>query len=106
GNRPSLTHDSFGDPNLRETQLKEITAIAADWRYRLPRDGSPGAKFPVLYVGGQGGVFRSTDRGRTWTALPDINDAAAVAGGYLRNARLTDAARGRGNNNPQTAQPD
>src|SRR5262249_60748050 len=106
GNRPSLTHDSFGDPNLRETQLKEITAIAADWRYRLPRDGSPGAKFPVLYVGGQGGVFRSTDRGRTWTPFPDTSDGAAVAGGYLPNARVTDLDLVLGNINPQTGQPD
>src|SRR5262249_9923624 len=61
---------------------------------------------PVLYVGGQGGVFRSTDRGRTWTPFPDTSDGAAVAGGYLPNARVTDLDLVLGNINPQTGQPD
>jgi hypothetical protein len=79
----SLTHSLF----LNQTQsgprmLKGTTgldALAVDWRTSVP----------TLYVGGDGGVFRSLDLGKTWTFFPDVNDGAAINGGYLPNAKVT-----------------
>lgn len=103
GNLFNITHDPFGDSRLRETRLKEAFALAADWRYA---DGAPNRRIPVLYVGGEGGVFRSSDRGRTWRAFPDTGDGSPVAGGYLPNAKVTDLDLVLGNVNPTTGKSD
>jgi hypothetical protein len=73
---------------------------------------------PTLYVGGEGGVYRSRDNGRDWTVFPDTvsasqtdadggpGDGSPVPGGYLPNAHITDLSLSVGNLNPQTGQPD
>src|SRR5262249_34218316 len=41
-------------------------------------------------VGGEGGVFRSTDGGANWFYFPDVaHQGAPVDGGYLPNAHVT-----------------
>jgi hypothetical protein len=58
---------------------------------------------PVLYVGGEGGVYRSTSKGRLWTNYPDLSDyGAPQEGGYLPNAHVTDLDMALGNFNSQT----
>ena len=44
---------------------------------------------PVLYVAGQGGVYRSLDQGTTWTYFPDQStDGAAHNGGDQPTAQV------------------
>jgi len=111
GNLFQLTHDSFGDPNLREAQLRNIQALVADWRYVIP--DTPGATsgptHPMLYVAGNGGVYRSTDKGQTWAPFPSP-EAGSVnnfpvppgVGGGLPNAEVTDLDLSTGNVDPTT----
>src|SRR5262249_4443059 len=62
-----------------------------------------GPVHPVLYVGGEGGVFRSLDKGRSWYIFPSIaNDGAPADGGYLPNAEVTRLELSLGNVNPTT----
>src|SRR5207253_8947316 len=73
--------------------LNYLTAIVADWRFQVPDSASnpTGPAHPYLYVGGEGGVFRSTDNGKTWTIFPNVAvDGAPVDGGYLPMAHVTD----------------
>jgi subtilisin-like proprotein convertase family protein len=106
GNIFTLTHNSFGDPNLVETQLKTITALAADWRYFFP-DTIGATTHPVLFVGGEGGVYRSLDKGVTWSLFPDtVVDGGPVPGGFMPNAHITDLDLALGNVDPTNGQPD
>ncbi len=58
---------------------------------------------PVLYVAGEGGVFRSINKGVTWTYYPNVaDDGAAQEGGYLPNANVTSLDLVLGNVNPTT----
>ncbi len=105
----------FGDPRLSDTQLKDgrLTALQVDWRYAIPDDPSqppttadPALTHPVLYVGGEGGVYRSLDDGRTWRRFPDVAlDGAPQDGGLLPNAQVTDLDLSLGNINPTTGRP-
>jgi subtilisin-like proprotein convertase family protein len=108
GNLFSLTHVPFGDPNLTEPQLGYLSAIVADWRYVIPDDPNnpTGPTHPALYVGGEGGVYRSLDKGTTWTPFPDVADGSPVQGGYLPNAHVTDLQLSVGNLDPLTGKPD
>ena len=147
GNLVTLTKAIFNDPNpgprtglpaaLRTTGgqgnavyggLSGINTIAADWRYAIPVDPADPSKgsFPVLYVGGVGGVFRSLDQGATWVVYPagttvtetrvtDATDPAnpvttttsevIPAGGYLPSVEVTQLTLSLGNIDPNTGQP-
>lgn len=122
GNLFSLRKEIFGDINFtfpedpsqafpRGVRNFSLTSIAADWRYAIP-DGS-GGTYPVLYIAGEGGVFRSVNRGGTWTFFPNdssediaFGDGAQVQGGYLPNAQITDLDLALGNIDPATGLPD
>src|SRR5207302_6163680 len=78
GNVFALQNNVFGDPTLASNILSTsatlpsalgLTSIQADWRFAIPDNpANPiGPKHPVLYNGGDGGVFRSLDRGVSWT---------------------------------------
>jgi subtilisin-like proprotein convertase family protein/photosystem II stability/assembly factor-like uncharacterized protein len=118
GNLFSITHPLFGPfadaTQLVGTQLAYLDAIVADWRYAIPNNAAelmtpstpPGPTHPVLYVAGEGGVYRSIDLGQTWTLFPDVADnGAPVDGGYLPNAHVTDLGVSLGNVNPTTGYP-
>jgi|GEM_PF-561561 len=83
----------FGDMSQLQTQLADIMSMAVDWRYVIPdtTDNLNSAPHPMLYVAGQGGVFRSTDLGSTWTDFPNQSfDGSPADGGYLPNVKVTD----------------
>src|SRR5207248_1784455 len=103
GNLGTITHGIFAPLNekggnatlLQETQAGYLEALQADWRYAIPDNpsqiGVPPTGLvpthPILYVGGEGGVYRSLDGGRNWTLFPDIAiDGAKFEGGLLPNA--------------------
>jgi subtilisin-like proprotein convertase family protein len=110
GGLVNLQHQAFGDPLFTEPAVKdgELHALAVDWRYRLP-DAS-GTLRPVLYVAGNGGVFRSIDQGQNWTPFPDNipssdpGDFSPTDSGYLPNVRVTDLDLSLGFINPDTGQ--
>lgn len=109
GNLFKLTHNSFNDPALPETLLRYATTMVADWRFSIPDNPAlpSGPVHPVLYVGGEGGVFRSTDKGKTWALYPSIaTEGASRDGGYLPDAHVTQLELGTGNINPTTGRPD
>ncbi len=90
----------------------QITSLAVDWRYQIPEDpNNPNSpKHPVLYVGGNAGVFRSINNGLSgtaanpgWQLYPDLaHNGAPQEGGYLPNVRVTDLDLMLGYLNPQT----
>jgi subtilisin-like proprotein convertase family protein len=109
GNLFQITHNLFTPFNdstqLVGPQLASLTSIQADWRYAIPV-GS-GNLPPILYVGGQGGVFRSEDGGQSWTSFPNsADDNAPQDGGFLPNADVTDLQLATGNIDPTTGRPD
>jgi subtilisin-like proprotein convertase family protein len=98
----SLTRGNFGNTSDPIQTLKYLTSIAVDWRYAIP-NSSGGGTHPVLYVAGNGGVFRSLDQGKTWTYYPDVTSDGAVAeGGNLPNATVTSLTLVLGDVNPAT----
>ncbi|MCY2953695.1 MAG: proprotein convertase P-domain-containing protein [Planctomycetota bacterium] len=108
-NTTGLLHDPFGDLQLRQQRVTEITSVQADWRYAIPDNPSDPASptHPVLYVGTNAGVYRSLDGGKTWTPFPDIAlDGAAQAGGYMPNVRITDLDLTLGRIDSTTGQPE
>jgi hypothetical protein len=113
GNVFQLTRNSFFDPNLNSPALSFLTSIQADWRFQIPLDPSmppnpvTNPTHPILYVGGQGGVFRSLDQGKTWTIFPDVaHDGAPIDGGFLPVAQVSRLTLVLGNINPTTGLPD
>jgi subtilisin-like proprotein convertase family protein len=125
GNLFGVTQNVFGDPALVDTRLKagELKGLAVDWRYVLPDNRSipdlylvPPANpadrnitSPMIYVGGQGGVFRSTNNGGAWTSFPspEANSIATTPvppgeGGGLPNADVTDLDTALGKIDPTT----
>ena len=108
GNLLSLSHNSFGDSTLVETQARTLTAIAADWRYSIPDDlnNKNGPSHPALYVSSADGVYRSFDKGTTWTLFPNaITDGAPADGGYLPDTYVSDLDLSTGNIDSTTGQP-
>ena len=116
GNLFSLTRAAFGGSGEQVASLKYLTTIAADWRFAIPQDpedpNSP--TFPVLYVGGEGGVFRSADKGTTWDYFPAATTYTDVpsgktydipAGGYLPNVHVTDLDLSLGDIDPANGLP-
>src|SRR5262249_49287227 len=93
---------------LTEAQLQLLSTLTADWRYVIPDNllNPGGPAHPVLYVGGQGGVYRSFDKGVTWALYPNLAvDAARQEGGYLPNVQVTDLDLALGNIDPTTGKP-
>jgi subtilisin-like proprotein convertase family protein len=109
GNLFQLTHNIFGTTQ-KEAIARSLTAIVADWRVSIADNAvtEPRGPFhPALYVGGDSGVFRSLDNGKTWTVFPNfVNDGAPQDGGYLPMVRITGLALSQGNINPATGLPD
>jgi subtilisin-like proprotein convertase family protein len=99
GNLFSITTTAFGDPSTAQPRLQYLTSMQADWRYAIANATGTGTH-PALYVGGEGGVFRSSDNGATWELYPGTADGAAVAGGNLPNAHVTDLSLSIGPINP------
>ncbi len=97
-----------GTGNQGTTLYGGFSSILADYRYLIPSaSNTPGGTnnvfFPVLYVSGYGGVFRSIDNGTTWTVFPNTAfDAAPVDGGYLPSVDVTNLQLVLGNINPAT----
>jgi len=120
GNLAQIQHDPFGDARLAEARLSTFrsntgaadrgtaqyggfSSIVADYRYQVPDPTNPGATYPVVYVSGFGGVFRSLDNGQTWTVFPNTAfDSAPVDGGYLPSVSVTDLQLNLGAINPAT----
>jgi subtilisin-like proprotein convertase family protein len=75
GNLFSLQHLIFGDPTMVDTVARYLSSLAVDWRYVIPNSSSnpagPTTTHPMLYVGGEGGVYRSTDDGTSWDYFPN-----------------------------------
>ena len=113
GNLTQIQDNSFGDPTLAQNallgytgangQLGGFRSIVADFRYAIPDPVNPSVTYPILYVSGYGGVFRSLDNGQTWTEFPDVNfDSAPAEGGYLPNVDVTSLQLDLGAINPAT----
>jgi hypothetical protein len=112
GNVFQITHTIFGNgPNpTQEKLLKFLTSIVADWRFTiLDNPANPnGPTHPVLYIGGDGGVFRSLDKGKTWTIFPQattVNGIQVPDGGYLPVEQVTHLDLSVGDINPTTGLP-
>src|SRR5439155_22672689 len=97
-----------GTTIAEQKPLSYLTAVVADWRFQVPdvATNPTGPAHPYLYVGGEGGVFRSTDNGKTWTIFPNVADGSPVNGGYLPMAHITDLDLAVGNINPTNGKPD
>jgi large repetitive protein len=120
GNLFSIKQTPFGNSNLvgsgtLSTRLKALTSIQADWRYSIPDNPAnpTGPAHPMLYVAGNGGVYRSIDKGATWTLFPllvetgSLNTTAGLNipggdGGALPNADVTDLSMSIGYVDPTT----
>jgi subtilisin-like proprotein convertase family protein len=102
----TLTRPIFNNPNDPFPTLNFVTTIQADWRFAIPNKitypNGP-TTHPVLYVGGEGGVFRSFDGGATWNYYPDVTiDGAVQEGGLIPDNRVTALSLALGNINPAT----
>ena len=108
GNLFSIQQMAFNNPLLVQDRLSSLTTIQADWRYAIPEDPtiSNSVTHPVLYVGGEGGVFRSFDNGLSWRSFPDqgINNSPADMG-YLPTSRVSDLDLALGAIDPTTGRP-
>jgi len=99
--------------NAAQPLLSYLTTIQADWRYVIPNAPTTGivaagpTTHPVLYVGGNGGVFRSLDNGATWSQFPSIAvDKAPFDGGYLPVVHVTDLSTSLGKINQTSGLPE
>jgi hypothetical protein len=112
GNLFSITRAAFGDVDDQVNALptapgaRALDALAVDWRFANPTAGSAGdpVTAPDLYVGGVGGVYKSSDFGATWALFPAITAGATTAGGNLPNVEVTDLDLSIGDLNPTTGQ--
>jgi subtilisin-like proprotein convertase family protein len=103
----SQTTTPFGAAALATQALLQLGGLAVDWRYVIPFDPTNPSKgtHPMLYVGGIGGVFRSTNNGTNWTAFPDQTLATPVPDGNLPAATVSDLDMVLGNVDPTTGHP-
>jgi subtilisin-like proprotein convertase family protein len=111
GNLFSVSSNPLDDPLVGpQPRLGDLRAIQVDWRYVIPDSfaNPSGPTHPLLYVAGEGGVFRSLDRGATWRLFPDttFNGAPLGDGGGLPNARVTDLDLALGPIDQATGRPD
>jgi subtilisin-like proprotein convertase family protein len=105
GNLFTITHSIFGRSDQSETQLRGLSALAVDWRPEL--SAPSGGVLPTVYVGGDSGVYRSTDGGSSWTIFPSVAaDGSPQDGGFLPNAHISNLQLVLGNINSTTGLPD
>ena len=102
-----MTPGAYGNTSEATQQLNYLTSLQVDWRYLIPNvpGNASAGTHPVLYVSGDGGVFRSLDNGLTWTDFPNTDpqlDNGPVEGGYLPHTTVTSMQLSDGNINPQT----
>ena len=111
GNLFSIQRDAFGNSNYTAPYLSGLSSIQADWRYVIPNNAAnpTGPTHPILYVGGNGGVFQSSDNGATWIPFPStqpnsLNTTTTPpgAGGGLPVANVVDLNMSIGNVDPTT----
>jgi len=91
---PNLTGDSGEDP---------IMTIAVDWRPTF----SPTIAAPIVYVGGDGGVFRAiyaADQ-TNWARFTNSAEGSATDGGGLPYVKVTDIDLALGNIDKNTGRP-
>ena len=114
GNLKGLTATLFNDPNQVQARFRDFTSIQADWRYIIPDNFAlpNGPSHPMLYVGAEGGVFRSIDNGASWNFFPSIDPGSVDAtpieagnGGGLPNAIVTDLDLALGEIDPTNGRP-
>ena len=99
GRLSSNTVPLFGDQNQRVPAIPTggiLTSLVVDWRSRRVIPGLP-QSVPTLYVGADGGVFRSLNGGQTWTLFPSLSDGAPRDGGLMPRVRVTDLQLVQGN---------
>lgn len=111
GNLFSLQQNLFGVNGDSVQAVTQLTTIAVDWRGigSIPNDANT-APPAVLYVGGDGGVFRTKNAGNSagtiWTIFPDMaSDGSPTNGGYLPHNRVMDLDLSTGDIDPNTGQP-
>ena len=90
----SLTRSIFGNAadTVPALAANGLTSIAVDWRFAIPQGATatlPAGNYPVVYVGGAGGVFRSLNMGQAWTDYPDTADGGVQNGGLLPDMQVT-----------------
>ena len=108
GNLFQITRDAFGDPTEALPELAYLTSMQADWRYLIPDNASQpnGPTHPVLYVAGEGGVYRSLDNGKTWTSFPATATSGTPTppgdGGGIPISHVSDLQTSTGNIDPTT----
>jgi hypothetical protein len=99
----------FGTVTSAGARPSFLTSLAADWRYAIPDDPTnpTGPTHPALYVGGQGGVVRSTDKGVTWNDFPNNTTGSGPNGNLnsLPDTTITDLSVVAGNVDPTTGRP-
>jgi len=111
GNLFQVMHNDFGVAALADTQAKVLSSIQADYRYVIPNNfAAPnGPTHPLLYVGGEGGVYRSLDDGVTWSLFPDMGrgslNNSPVQGGNLPDAHVSALSMVLGDIDPTTGRP-
>jgi subtilisin-like proprotein convertase family protein len=114
----ALTQNPFQDASLQEAKLgaSTLNALAVDWRYHNLTDinDQTGVVHPVVYIGGEGGVFRSTnvlddagnvDPNVAWSVFPNVGEGAVIDGGLLPNANITTLNLELGNIDPSSGLP-
>ncbi|MFO0951497.1 MAG: Ig-like domain-containing protein [Isosphaeraceae bacterium] len=106
-----IQQNPFGNTAQATPLLNNLTSIQADWRYVIPDSFSNpnGPTHPILFVAGEGGVFRSLDKGQTWSLFPSQETNSIInqptppgIGGGLPNARVTDLDMSIGDVDPTT----
>jgi large repetitive protein len=110
----SIQQNPFGNSALANNKLAGLTSIVADWRYVIPDSAAVNSPtHPMLYVAGNGGVYRSTDKGATWLLFPQLVEPGSLDttaglniplgnGGGLPNALVSDLDMSIGNVDPTT----
>jgi subtilisin-like proprotein convertase family protein len=110
---------TIGSGAATSPEASYLTSIVADWRYVIPDSfaNPTGPTHPMLYVGGEAGVYRSLDKGQTWTFFPDSADDATgnslgasllnapLHNGGLPVAHITDLVLSLGAVDPTTGRP-
>ena len=91
GNLFTLINSLYGNSTASAAIDDHLFSLAVDWR----------TPTPTLYVGGETGVFRSTNLGATWTVFPSVAQDGAIAdGGFLPHVRVIGLSLSLGNIDP------